>query len=53
MALFAIPGAAITMFGPQVGVPALGPLDSATASMAIGAGVALLGIVLSSDRGRA
>jgi hypothetical protein len=50
MAFFAIPGAAITMFGPRVGVPALGPLDSATASMAIGAGVALLGIVFGRAR---
>jgi eukaryotic-like serine/threonine-protein kinase len=50
MALFALPGAAIAMFGPQVGVPALGPLDSAMASMAIGAGVALLGIVFGRSR---
>jgi hypothetical protein len=46
MAFFAIPGAAIALFGPRVGVPAIGPLSSATASMAIGAGVALLGIVV-------
>jgi hypothetical protein len=50
MALFALPGAAIALFGPQVGVPALGPLDPATASMAIGAGVASLGIVFGRSR---
>ena len=42
--LFAIPGAAVALFGPTVGLPPIGPLDSATASMALGAGVALLGV---------
>jgi hypothetical protein len=50
MALFAIPGAAVALIGPTVGVPPIGPLDSTIASMAIGAGVALLGVVF--GRGR-
>lgn len=45
MALFAIPGAAIALIGPRVGVPSIGSLDSVMTSMAIGAGVALLGVV--------
>jgi hypothetical protein len=46
MALFAIPGAAIALVGPRVGIPPIGSLDPAMASMAIGAGIALLGVVV-------
>ena len=48
MGLFAIPGAAIALIGPAVGVPHIGPLDSSQASMALGAGVALLGVFFGS-----
>ena len=44
--LFAIPGAAIALIGPSVGIPRLGPLDSQMASMALGVGVALLGLFI-------
>jgi hypothetical protein len=44
MALFAVPGAIVALIGPRIGIPAIGPLDPAMASMAIGAGVALMGL---------
>jgi hypothetical protein len=50
MTLFALPGAAVALIGPKVGVPAIGPLDSTIASMAIGAGVALLGVAFGRAR---
>jgi hypothetical protein len=50
MALFALPGAAVAMIGPRLDVPAIGPLDSAMVSMAIGAGVALLGVCFGRSR---
>jgi eukaryotic-like serine/threonine-protein kinase len=49
--LFAIPGAAIALFGPAVGLPPLVPLDSMRTSMALGAGVALLGVFFGKGRG--
>jgi eukaryotic-like serine/threonine-protein kinase len=49
--LFAIPGAAIALFGPALGLPPIGPLDSARTSMALGAGVALLGVFFGKSRG--
>jgi hypothetical protein len=50
MALFAIPGAAIALLGPVAGLPAMGPLDSSVASIAVGAGVAFLGVFLGRSR---
>jgi hypothetical protein len=50
MALFALPGAAVALIGPKVGIPAIGPLDSAMASMAIGAGVTLVGVFFGRSR---
>jgi hypothetical protein len=50
MGLFALAGAAIALLGPAIGIPRIGPLDSSTASMAIGAGVALLGVFLGGTR---
>jgi hypothetical protein len=41
----ALGGAAVAMLGPALGLPRLGPLDPSTASIALGAGVALLGAV--------
>jgi hypothetical protein len=49
--LFAIPGAAIALLGPTVGLPPLGPLDSLRTSIALGAGVALLGAFFGKSRG--
>ncbi len=49
--LFAIPGAAIALFGPAVGLPPIGPLDAMGTSMALGAGVALLGVFFGRSRG--
>jgi hypothetical protein len=50
MALFAVPGAAIALFGPTAGVPRIGPMDPSMASLALGAGVALLGLVLGASK---
>jgi eukaryotic-like serine/threonine-protein kinase len=47
---FAIPGAAIALFGPSLGLPRIGPLDPERASMAVGAGVAALALFF--GRGR-
>ena len=41
---FAIPGAAIALFGPSLGLPRLGPLDAEQASMAIGGAIAALAL---------
>jgi hypothetical protein len=49
--LFAIPGAAIALIGPAIGIPSIGPLDSMRTSMALGAGVALLGAFFGKGRG--
>jgi eukaryotic-like serine/threonine-protein kinase len=43
--LFALPGAAIVLIGPALGLPGMGPLRAETASLALGAGVAILGLV--------
>ena len=50
MGLFAMPGAAIALLGPAVGIPRIGPLDPEMASMALGAGVTLLGILFGRAR---
>jgi hypothetical protein len=47
---FALGGAAVALLGPAAGVPRLGPLDPRTASMALGAGVAALGLVFRGPR---
>jgi hypothetical protein len=46
LALFAVPGAAIAWLGPRFGVPDLGPLSAQYSSMAVGAGIAVVGLVL-------
>ena len=43
---FAIPGAVFALIGPALGVPSIGPLSASVASMAIGAGIASLGLFL-------
>jgi hypothetical protein len=50
MVLFAVPGAAIALFGPTAGVPRIGPMDPSMASLALGAGVTLLGLVLGASK---
>jgi hypothetical protein len=50
MGLFALPGAAIALLGPAAGIPRIGPLDAPMASSAVGAGVALLGVVFGRSR---
>jgi hypothetical protein len=51
MGLFALLGAALALLGPAVGVPRIGPLDAEMASMALGAGVAVLGVAFGRTRG--
>jgi hypothetical protein len=48
--LFAVAGAAITLIGPIVAIPRIGPLDSQSASMALGIGVAVLGLFFRRSR---
>ena len=48
--LFALPGAAIALIGPALGLPGIGPLPAETASLALGAGVAILGLVFAGPR---
>jgi hypothetical protein len=50
MGLFAVAGAAVALIGPAVGVPRIGPFDPEMASMALGAGVALLGVFFGRTR---
>jgi hypothetical protein len=47
---FALSGAAIALFGPALGLPRIGPLDPAAASMAAGAVVAGLGLFFGRSR---
>ncbi len=43
MSLFALPAALIAVFGPRLGLPSVGPLDPEHLSLAVAAGVAVLG----------
>lgn len=48
--LFAVPGAAIALFGWALGVPPIGPLDARSACMVLGAGLAVLGVFFGKTR---
>jgi serine/threonine protein kinase len=43
--LFAFAGAAVALLGPALGLPRIGPLDPALASMVLGAAIGLAGII--------
>ena len=49
-AALAIPGAVIALIGPKLGMPDLGPLSSANASMAVAAALGLAGVVIGRRR---
>ncbi len=50
MSLFAVPGAALGLLGPRLGLPAIGPVEAPLAGMASGAALLVLGLLFGGSR---